>query len=92
MRSKKGGFLSPLSKSGLSRARVSFIFLSFSFSVPPNIIDEDSSPSIVSVRENYNASLVCKAEGTPTPRIKWQREDKKPIIIKRKKKEGKRGA
>lgn len=58
--------------------------------VPPNIVDLESSPSTVSVRENHNASLVCKAEGTPDPSIKWQREDKKPIIIKRKKKEGKK--
>ena len=54
-------------------------------------MDLESSPSTVSVRENHNASLICKADGTPTPTIKWQREDKKPIIIKRKKKEGKRG-
>eukprot|EP00095_Tigriopus_kingsejongensis_P012321 maker-scaffold1540_size36711-snap-gene-0.4 protein:Tk12321 transcript:maker-scaffold1540_size36711-snap-gene-0.4-mRNA-1 annotation:"lachesin isoform x2" len=58
--------------------------------VPPNIVDLESSPSAVSVRENHNASLVCKAEGTPEPSIKWQREDKRPIIIKRKKKEGKK--
>lgn len=59
--------------------------------VPPNIIDIESSPSTVSVRENHNASLICKGEGTPLPKIKWQREDKKAIIIKRKKKEGKKG-
>lgn len=58
--------------------------------VPPNIVDAESSPSSVSVRENHNASLICKAEGTPQPKIKWTREDKKPIIIKRKKKEGKK--
>lgn len=59
--------------------------------VPPNIVDLESSPSMVSVRENHNTSLVCEAEGTPQPSIKWQREDKKPIIIKKRKKEGKKG-
>ncbi len=59
--------------------------------VPPKINDLESSPSSISVRENNNASLVCKAEGTPDPTIRWRREDKKPIIIKRRKKEGKKG-
>ena len=59
--------------------------------VPPSFNDLESSPSTVSVRENNNASLVCKADGTPMPDIRWKREDKKPIIIKRKKKEGKKG-
>ena len=38
-----------------------------------------------------DSDQICKAEGTPQPKIKWTREDKKPIIIKRKKKEGKKG-
>ncbi len=59
--------------------------------VPPKINDLESSPSSISVRENNNASLVCKAEGTPEPGIRWRREDKRPIIIKRRKKEGKKG-
>jgi len=58
--------------------------------VPPNIIDSESSLSTVTVRENHNASLICKAEGTPTPRITWRREDNKKIIIKRKKNAGKK--
>ena len=31
--------------------------------VPPTIIDEESSPSTVSVREKHNASLICKSHG-----------------------------
>ena len=31
--------------------------------VPPTIIDEESSPSTVSIREKHNASLICKATG-----------------------------
>ena len=54
-------------------------------------MDLDSSPSTVSVRENHNATLICKAEGTPQPTITWRREDNQNIILKRKKKEGKKG-
>lgn len=54
--------------------------------VPPNIMDEDSTTSAVAVRENQNISLVCKAEGFPTPKIMWRREDGNPITIDRKKK------
>ena len=59
--------------------------------VPPNIIDEESSPSSVTIRENHNASLQCTAEGTPKPTITWRREDGKKIIIKKKKNAGKKG-
>ncbi|VVC25593.1 Hypothetical protein CINCED_3A005931 [Cinara cedri] len=54
--------------------------------VPPNIIDDESSPSSVSVRENQNLSLSCKAEGSPTPKISWKREDGNNIATDRKKK------
>jgi len=54
--------------------------------VPPNIIDEESSPSSVSIRENQNLSLTCKAEGSPTPKISWKREDGINIATDRKKK------
>ena len=47
--------------------------------VPPTIIDEESSPSTVSIREKHNASLICKASGVPYPNITWRREDGKPI-------------
>ena len=63
----------------------------FSFLVPPNIIDSESSPSTVTIRENHNASLQCSAEGTPKPRITWRREDGKKIVIKKKKNAGKKG-
>ena len=45
----------------------------------------------MNIRENYNASLTCKASGIPDPEIIWKREDGRKIILKRKKKEGKRG-
>ncbi|XP_025424160.1 lachesin isoform X1 [Sipha flava] len=54
--------------------------------VPPNIIDEESSTSSVSIRENQNLSLTCKAEGSPTPKISWKREDGNHIATDRKKK------
>lgn len=61
--------------------------MAFIFSiVPPNIIDDESSPSSVSVRENQNLSLSCKAEGSPTPKISWKREDGNSIAPDRKKK------
>ena len=39
------------------------IFIHHSLIVPPTIIDEESSPSTVSVREKHNASLICKSTG-----------------------------
>jgi len=47
--------------------------------VPPNIIDEESSSSEVSIREKHNTSLVCKSNGVPHPNITWRREDGRPI-------------
>ena len=66
-------------------------FLLIYFTVPPEIIDAESSPSTVNIRENYNASLICKATGTPEPKITWKREDGKKIVIKRKKNNGRKG-
>ena len=34
--------------------------------VPPTILDEESSPSTVSIREKHNASLICKSHGVRT--------------------------
>jgi len=48
--------------------------------VPPTIIDDESSPSSVSVREKHNASLICKSAGVPYPNITWRREDGRPIF------------
>ena len=49
--------------------------------VPPEIRDDVSSSSIVSVSESMDATLICRAHGTPKPIIKWRREDSKPIVI-----------
>ena len=65
--------------------------LIYFLSVPPEIIDAESSTSTVNIRENYNASLICKATGTPEPEITWKREDGRKIVIKRKKNNGKKG-
>ncbi|KAJ1521659.1 hypothetical protein ONE63_003305 [Megalurothrips usitatus] len=51
--------------------------------VPPNILDDASTPSAVAVRENQNISLTCRAEGFPEPKIRWKREDQHPIILSR---------
>lgn len=54
--------------------------------VPPNILDEESTQSAVAVRENQNISLVCKADGFPAPKIMWRREDGQPISVDKRKK------
>ncbi|XP_076032494.1 lachesin-like [Oratosquilla oratoria] len=48
--------------------------------VPPNIVDEESSGDIT-VQENENVTLVCRATGTPKPQVKWKREDHQKICI-----------
>ncbi|XP_046631459.1 lachesin-like isoform X2 [Daphnia pulicaria] len=48
--------------------------------VPPSVIDEDSSPSQLSVRENVRVSLLCRGRGVPAPRVNWKREDGRPLI------------
>lgn len=50
------------------------------FIVPPSVIDEDSSPSQLSVRENVRISLLCRGRGVPSPRVNWKREDGRPLI------------
>ncbi|KAK5639134.1 hypothetical protein RI129_011626 [Pyrocoelia pectoralis] len=54
--------------------------------VPPNILDTESTQSTVAVRENQNISLTCKADGFPTPKIMWRREDGQAISVERRKK------
>ncbi|XP_055611875.1 lachesin [Uranotaenia lowii] len=54
--------------------------------VPPNILDIESTPSSVAVRENLNINMTCRADGFPTPKIIWRREDGQSITVERKKK------
>lgn len=54
--------------------------------VPPNILDTESTQSTVAIRENQNISLTCKADGFPTPKIMWRREDGQAISVERRKK------
>ncbi|XP_043676394.1 lachesin isoform X1 [Vespula pensylvanica] len=54
--------------------------------VPPNILDSLSTESTVAVRENQNITLTCKADGYPTPKLMWKREDGQGISINRHKK------
>jgi hypothetical protein len=54
--------------------------------VPPNILDANSTQSSVAVRENQNITLTCKADGFPTPKLMWRREDGQGISIERRKK------
>ncbi|KAK0170051.1 hypothetical protein PV328_010661 [Microctonus aethiopoides] len=48
--------------------------------VPPNIDDSQSSSDAI-VRENANVTLTCKATGSPTPSIRWKRDDNEKIVI-----------
>lgn len=61
-------------------------FFSFFFIVPPNILDIESTPSSVAVRENQNINMTCRAEGFPSPKIIWRREDGQTITVERKRK------
>lgn len=56
------------------------------YKVPPNIMDIESTPSSVAVRENQSINMTCKAEGFPKPKIMWRREDGELINVERKKK------
>lgn len=55
---------------------------SFVLSVPPNIDDSVSSSDVI-VREGSNISLRCRATGSPTPTVKWKRDDSTRIAINR---------
>ena len=57
--------------------------------MPPNILDILSTPSSVAVRENLNINMTCRADGFPTPKIIWRREDGETITVEKKKKGGK---
>lgn len=54
--------------------------------MPPNILDIESTPSSVAVRENQNINMTCRADGFPAPKIIWRREDGEEIAVEKKKK------
>jgi Immunoglobulin domain len=58
-----------------------FFFFSYNlFTVPPNIDDSLSSSDVI-VREGSNVTLKCRATGSPTPTVKWKRDDNSKIAI-----------
>lgn len=50
--------------------------------VPPDIVNEGTSGD-VTVAEGDNATLSCRAQGRPMPRILWRREDGEHIILRK---------
>lgn len=59
-----------------------FLFFFDFISVPPNIDDSITSSDLI-VRESSNVTLRCRASGSPTPSIKWKRDDNSKISITR---------
>ncbi|CAF2994861.1 unnamed protein product [Rotaria sp. Silwood2] len=43
--------------------------------VPPRIIDFRPNPPIISIRSGISLTLLCRAEGTPLPHIRWRFRD-----------------
>ena len=60
-------------------AFISLLTIEF-FSVPPDIIDEESSSDTLAT-EGMAVTLVCKARGNPRTQIAWRREDGKSIRL-----------
>lgn len=58
------------------------IEIAFEFTVPPDIINDESSSSMA-VQEGEDAALTCKATGNPTPRVTWKKEDGDHIYIRK---------
>lgn len=56
-----------------------FKVLLFLFTVPPDIVDYQTSHDMV-VEEGQNVTLACTAVGLPEPTIEWRREGKKPLL------------
>lgn len=52
------------------------------FSVPPDIINEDSSVDMA-VQEGEDSALTCRATGNPTPRVTWKKEDGDYIYVRK---------
>lgn len=48
--------------------------------MPPNIEDTLTSTDVV-VHEGSNVTLKCRASGSPTPSVKWKRDDNSKISI-----------
>lgn len=48
--------------------------------VPPNIEDALTSTDVV-VHEGSNVTLKCRASGSPSPSVKWKRDDNSKISI-----------
>lgn len=53
-----------------------------SLTVPPDIINEDSSVDMA-VQEGEDAALTCRATGNPMPRVTWKKEDGDFILIRK---------
>jgi hypothetical protein len=62
-----------------TRYRKVFLKLLAPVTVPPTIVDKDTSTDMV-VRETANVTLMCKATGYPEPYVMWRREDGEDII------------
>lgn len=59
---------------------IKILFFFLLISVPPNIDDSLSSSDVI-VREGANVTLMCHASGSPTPNVKWKRDDGAKINI-----------
>lgn len=47
--------------------------------VPPRLVEEETSPSLVSANEYEPLRLACKVAGEPQAQITWRREDGGPL-------------
>ncbi|CAF1174782.1 unnamed protein product [Rotaria sp. Silwood1] len=43
--------------------------------VPPRIVDFRPNPPLISIRSGISLTLLCRAEGTPLPHIRWRFRD-----------------